>query len=58
MLNICKAMSVKVSIIMPVYNAEAYLQAALDSLYAQSLSDFEILAINDGSTDGSAQILS
>ncbi len=57
-LNICKAMSVKVSIIMPVYNAEAYLQAALDSLYAQSLSDFEILAINDGSTDGSAQILS
>ncbi len=47
----------RVSVIMPVYNGEAYLREALDSLLAQSLQDLEILAVNDASTDGSLAIL-
>lgn len=46
-----------VSVILPVYNAGAYLQACLDSLSAQTFEDFEIIAVNDGSTDDSAQVL-
>lgn len=53
-----KNMTPKISIILPVYNAKLYLQATLDSLYQQTFTDFEILAINDGSTDGSGDILS
>ena len=49
--------SFKVSIILPVYNVEKYLGACLDSLLAQTLEDIEIVAVNDGSTDGSLQIL-
>ena len=45
------------SIILPVYNVEKYLEACLDSIYNQSFQDFEIIAINDGSTDGSLDIL-
>lgn len=47
----------KVSIILPVYNVEKYLSLCLDSLLAQPLEDIEIVAVNDGSTDGSLQIL-
>lgn len=47
----------KVSIILPVYNVEKYLSLCLDSLLAQTLEDIEIVAVNDGSTDGSLQIL-
>ena len=47
----------KVSIIVPVYNVEEYLKRCLDSLVNQTLSDIEIICVNDGSTDGSAQIL-
>ena len=47
----------KVSVLMPVYNAEQYLNEAIDSLLSQSFSDFELLAINDGSTDKSEEII-
>lgn len=46
-----------VSIVLPVYNAERYLQAALASMLAQSFSDWEMICINDGSRDQSAQML-
>lgn len=47
----------KVSIIVPVYNAEKYLERCLDSLVNQTLKDIEIICINDGSTDKSLKIL-
>ena len=48
----------KVSVIVPVYNVEKYLARCLDSLVAQTLEDLEIICVNDGSTDNSANILS
>ena len=47
----------KISVIIPVYNVEKYLSACLDSVLAQTYAELEILAVNDGSTDGSAKIL-
>lgn len=47
----------KVSVIIPVYNAEKYLTCCLDSVAGQTLKDIEIICVNDGSTDKSAQIL-
>lgn len=47
----------KISIIIPVYNAENYLEECLQSISQQTFGDFEILAINDGSTDLSLEIL-
>lgn len=47
----------KVSIIVPVYNAEKYLEKALNSLVSQTLIDIEIICVNDGSTDSSLEIL-
>lgn len=47
----------KVSLIIPVYNVEAYLRKSLDSAVNQTLDDFEIIAVNDGSTDSSYEIL-
>ncbi|MBQ6393658.1 glycosyltransferase [Candidatus Saccharibacteria bacterium] len=47
----------KISILVPVYNVEKYLKQCLDSILAQTLTDFEIIAINDGSTDHSTDIL-
>lgn len=49
--------SIKVSIIVPVYNVEAYLRECLDSLVSQTLKDIEIICVNDGSTDSSPDIL-
>lgn len=46
----------KISVIVPVYNTERYLRRCLDSLLAQTFADFEILLIDDGSTDGSPAI--
>jgi teichuronic acid biosynthesis glycosyltransferase TuaG len=46
-----------VSIIMPVFNAEGYISAAIDSVVDQSFSDFELLIINDGSTDLTEQLI-
>ena len=45
-----------ISIIIPIYNVESYLRKCLDSIMEQSFSYFELLLINDGSTDASAQI--
>lgn len=47
-----------VSIIMPVYNAQEYVARALESLVGQTYKNIEILAIDDGSTDGSLEIMS
>ncbi len=47
----------KVSVIIPVYNVEKYLQQCLDSIINQTLADIEIICINDGSTDSSLAIL-
>lgn len=47
----------KVSIIVPIYNVENYLEECLESIVRQTLSDIEIICINDGSTDGSLAIL-
>lgn len=46
-----------VSIVMPVYNAEKYLEQAIDSLLEQSIRHIEIIAVDDGSTDRSLEIL-
>ena len=48
---------VKVSVIIPVYNTEAYVKEAVDSVRLQTLHDLEILLVNDGSTDNSLRIL-
>lgn len=47
----------KISVLMPVYNAERYVAEAVESILAQTYRDFEFLIINDGSTDGSLAIL-
>ena len=47
----------KISVIIPVYNAEKYLGQCLDSLIGQTFSDFEIICVNDGSNDSSLDIL-
>jgi len=47
----------KVSVIIPVYNAEMYLRQCLDSVVNQTLSNLEIICIDDGSTDNSPSIL-
>lgn len=46
-----------VTVLMPVYNGARFLAEAVSSVLKQTLSDFELLAINDGSSDGSAEIL-
>lgn len=46
-----------VSVLMPIYNCEAYLRATLDSLTIQTLPDFEAILVDDGSTDSSADII-
>ena len=48
---------VAISVLVPIYNTEKYLRQALDSLVEQSFKDFEVLCINDGSTDGSRAII-
>ena len=46
----------KISIIVPVYNTEKYLHRCIDSILAQTYTDFELLLIDDGSTDSSGAI--
>ena len=45
-----------ISIIVPVYNVEKYLQRCIDSILAQSFKDFELILIDDGSKDKSGEI--
>lgn len=47
----------KISVILPVYNEEAYLAYCLDSICSQTLKEIEIICIDDGSTDSSLEIL-
>ena len=44
------------SIIIPVYNVEKYLRECIDSILAEEFQDYEIILIDDGSSDGSPQI--
>ena len=46
-----------VTVIMPVYNGEAYIREAIDSILSQTFGDFELLILNDGSSDRSAAIV-
>ncbi|WP_026524637.1 bifunctional glycosyltransferase/CDP-glycerol:glycerophosphate glycerophosphotransferase [Butyrivibrio sp. MB2005] len=48
---------IKVSVVVPVYNAREFLNECLDSICSQDLSDIEVIAVDDGSTDGSGDIL-
>lgn len=47
----------KVSILMPVYNGAAYLRPAIDCLLKQTFSDFELIIVNDGSTDNTQEVI-
>ncbi len=46
----------KISVIVPVYNVEAYLDRCIESVLAQTFTDYELLLVDDGSTDGSGAI--
>lgn len=48
---------VKISVILPIYNVAPYLAAAFDSLLTQTLQEIEVIAVNDGSTDNSEEII-
>src|SRR3990167_8750512 len=47
----------KLTVIMPVYNGEKYLKEAVDSVLNQTFADFDLLILNDNSSDGTASIL-
>lgn len=46
----------KISVIVPVYNVEKYLSRCIDSIISQTFSDFELILVDDGSTDSSGKI--
>ncbi len=50
-------MAIKVSVIIPVYNASDYIGECIDSILKQTLKDIEVICVNDGSTDNSLEIL-
>lgn len=52
-----KLSSPKISLIIPVYNVEEYIHETLESVLAQTFTDYEVIMINDGSTDGSLAVL-
>lgn len=49
--------TVKLTVLMPAYNAERYIAQAVSSVLGQSFADFELLVVDDGSTDGTAEIV-
>ncbi len=49
--------NIKVTVVIPVYNTEDYVEQTIESICAQTLDDIEIIAINDGSRDGSLRIM-
>lgn len=48
---------VKVSVVIPVYNAERYIRQTIDSVLGQSLSDLEVICVDDASADTSVNII-
>ena len=46
----------EISIIVPIYNAEKFIDGCMQSIYAQTFTDYEIILVNDGSSDNSAEI--
>lgn len=48
---------VRISVIVPAYNVEQYIAATLDSLLRQTLSDFEVIVVDDGSTDATTRVV-
>lgn len=54
--NIIKPKEIKISVIVPVYNCEKYLERCLESIVFQTLHDIEIIIINDGSSDNSGKV--
>ena len=51
------AENIKITVVMPIYNASDYLKPAIDSVLNQTLSDIELICVDDGSTDNSLSIL-
>ena len=49
--------SPKISVVLPVYNGERYLRESLDSILAQTMGDFELIVVDDCSTDATSVIL-
>ena len=49
-------MGEKISVIVPVYNVEAYLEKCVQSILKQTYTNLEILLVNDGSTDNSGEL--
>lgn len=47
----------KISVILPVYNGEKYIKKAIESVLSQTFTDFELIIVNDGSTDGTLDII-
>jgi glycosyltransferase involved in cell wall biosynthesis len=47
---------VKISVVIPAYNAEQFMARCLASVFAQTLQPHEIIVVDDGSTDGTAQV--
>ena len=47
-----------VSVVIPVYNCEKYIESSIKSLFSQSFKEFEIIVINDGSIDNTSNIVS
>src|SRR5450432_141952 len=58
MMNLLYKSEVKISVLMPCYNAAAYIADAIKSVLAQTMDDFEFLIVNDGSTDNTVEIIS
>ena len=50
-------MTAKLSIIIPVYNVEAYVGRTLESVFATEATDFDVIVVNDGTKDGSMEVV-
>lgn len=55
--NLTEKKSVKFSVVIPLYNKERSIKSTIDSVFAQTFQDFELIIVNDGSTDNSLQVV-